>query len=120
MSGLETLLAALTPINLLLALAGVIAGTAIGAIPGLTATMAVAVLVPFTFGMPPAPALILMGAIYTGAMYGGAYSALLLNTPGTPSAIATTLDRNDLQLGVDFLDLWAKDLDLVGHDLGDP
>jgi len=92
MSGLETLLAALTPINLLLALAGVIAGTAIGAIPGLTATMAVAVLVPFTFGMPPAPALILMGAIYTGAIYGGAYSAILLNTPGTPSAIATTLD----------------------------
>src|SRR5690606_21087365 len=92
MSGLETLLAALTRINLLLALAGVIAGTAIGAIPGLTATMAVAVLVPFTFGMPPAPALILMGAIYTGAIYGGAYSAILLNTPGTPSAIATTLD----------------------------
>ncbi|MCL4766406.1 MAG: tripartite tricarboxylate transporter permease [Hyphomicrobiaceae bacterium] len=92
MSGLEAFLAALTPLNLLLAVIGVIAGTVIGAIPGLTATMAVAVLVPFTFGMPPAPALILMGAIYTGAIYGGAYSAILLNTPGTPSAIATTLD----------------------------
>ena len=92
MSAIEALLAALTPYNLLLAFFGVIAGTAIGAIPGLTATMAVAVLVPFTFGMSPAPALILMGAIYTGAIYGGAYSAILLNTPGTPSAIATTLD----------------------------
>ncbi len=54
--------------------------------------MAVAVLVPFTFTMEPAPALVLLGAIYTGAIYGGAYSAVLLNTPGTPSAIATTFD----------------------------
>ncbi len=90
--GLEWVLDALTPANLLLALAGVVAGTAIGAIPGLSATMAVAVLVPLTFTMPPATALILMGAIYSGAIYGGAYSAILLNTPGTPSAIATTLD----------------------------
>lgn len=86
------LLAALTPLNLLLALAGVAAGTIIGSIPGLTATMAVAVLVPITFAMEPASALILLGAIYTGAIYGGAYAAILLNTPGTPSAIATTFD----------------------------
>lgn len=63
-----------------------------GSLPGLTATMAVAVLIPITFSMPPASALILMGAIYTGAIYGGAYAAILLNTPGTPSAIATTFD----------------------------
>ncbi|MGD9866477.1 MAG: tripartite tricarboxylate transporter permease [Hyphomicrobiales bacterium] len=92
MAGLEHLLAALTPVNLAFALFGVVAGTMIGAIPGLTATMAVAVLVPLTFAMPTASALILMGAIYTGAIYGGAYSAILLNTPGTPSAIATTFD----------------------------
>jgi len=91
-SGFEFLLAALTPFNLLLALAGVVAGTVIGALPGLTATMAVAVLVPFTFAMEPASALIALGAIYTGAIYGGAYAAILLNTPGTPSAIATTFD----------------------------
>jgi putative tricarboxylic transport membrane protein len=54
--------------------------------------MAVAVLVPITFSMEPASALILLGAIYTGAIYGGAYAAILLNTPGTPSAIATTFD----------------------------
>ncbi|MDX6751711.1 tripartite tricarboxylate transporter permease [Geminicoccaceae bacterium 1502E] len=83
---------ALTPFHLLLALAGVVAGTVVGALPGLTATMAVAVLTPLTFGMPPQSALILLGAIYTGAIYGGCYAAILVNTPGTPSAIATTFD----------------------------
>ncbi len=86
------LLDALTPYNLMLALAGVILGTVIGALPGLSATMAVAVLVPFTFTMDPAAGLIALGAIYTGAIYGGAYAAILVNTPGTPSAIATTFD----------------------------
>jgi putative tricarboxylic transport membrane protein len=90
--GIEFLIDALTPLNILLAIVGVVAGTVIGALPGLTATMAVAVLVPFTFGMNPASALIMLGAIYTGAIYGGAYAAILLNTPGTPSAIATTFD----------------------------
>ncbi|WP_306111201.1 MULTISPECIES: tripartite tricarboxylate transporter permease [unclassified Roseovarius] len=85
-------LSALTPFNLVLALFGVVAGTIVGSIPGLTATMALAVLVPITFSMDPASALILLGAIYTGAIYGGAYAAILLNTPGTPSAIATTFD----------------------------
>ncbi len=92
MPGIEYLLNALTPVNVLLAIAGVIAGTIIGALPGLTATMAVAVLVPFTFGVRPDSGLIALGAIYTGAIYGGSYSAVLLNTPGTPSAIATTFD----------------------------
>jgi putative tricarboxylic transport membrane protein len=83
---------ALTPFNLMLALIGVILGTVIGALPGLSATMAVAVLVPFTFSMEPASGLIALGAIYTGAIYGGAFAAILVNTPGTPSAIATTFD----------------------------
>lgn len=88
----DYLIAAFSPFNILLAVLGVAAGTVIGSIPGLTATMAVAVLVPITFTMQPDSALILMGAIYTGAIYGGAYAAILLNTPGTPSAIATTFD----------------------------
>lgn len=92
MFGIEYILAALTPYRLMLSLIGVISGTVLGAIPGLTATMAIAVLVPLTFSMDPATALITMGAIYTGAIYGGAYAAILLNTPGTPSAIATTFD----------------------------
>ncbi len=99
MGSFEHLLAALTPLNLALALAGVVAGTVIGALPGLTATMAVAVLVPFTFAMEPAPALIMLGAIYTGAIYGGAYAAILLNTPGTPSSIATTFDGYPMAQG---------------------
>ncbi len=92
MPGLDYLIEALTPFHIMLALAGVVAGTIVGSLPGLTATMAVAVLIPITFSMEPASALILMGAIYTGAIYGGAYAAILLNTPGTPSAIATTFD----------------------------
>ena len=83
---------ALSPFNLLLALLGVVLGTVIGALPGLSATMAIAILVPFTFAMDPASGLIMLGAIYTGAIYGGAYAAILVNTPGTPSAIATTFD----------------------------
>ncbi|MDQ2694376.1 MAG: tripartite tricarboxylate transporter permease [Pseudomonadota bacterium] len=83
---------ALSPFNLLLAVIGVVLGTIIGALPGLSATMAVAVLVPFTFTMDPASGLIALGAIYTGAIYGGAYAAILVNTPGTPSSIATTFD----------------------------
>lgn len=92
MPGIEYLLSALTPLSLAIAFAGVLAGILIGAMPGLTATMAVAVLVPFTFGMDPGVALIALGAIYTGAIYGGAYAAILLKTPGTPSSIATTFD----------------------------
>ena len=92
MDKLAYLAEALTPLNLLFACGGVLAGIVIGALPGLSATMAVAVLVPFTFGMNPATGLIALGAIYTGAIYGGSYSAILVNTPGTPSAIATTFD----------------------------
>ncbi len=91
-------LAALTPLNLAVAMFGVVAGTLIGSIPGLTATMAVAVLVPISFSMAPETALILLGAIYTGAIYGGAYAAILLNTPGTPSAIATTFDLSFIHI----------------------
>jgi putative tricarboxylic transport membrane protein len=92
MFGFEYIVDAFSPENLGLAILGVIAGTVVGALPGLTATMAVAILVPITFTMSPVAALIVMGAVYTGAIYGGAYSAILLKTPGTPSAIATTFD----------------------------
>jgi putative tricarboxylic transport membrane protein len=90
---------AFSPFNLFLALIGVVLGTVIGALPGLSATMAIAVLVPFTFTMDPASGLIMLGAIYTGAIYGGAYAAILVNTPGTPSAIATTFDGYPMAKG---------------------
>ncbi|MFW6328737.1 MAG: tripartite tricarboxylate transporter permease [Alkalispirochaetaceae bacterium] len=82
----------LDPVSLLLVVLGVGAGIMVGALPGLTATMAIALLVPFTFGMSSIHGLALLGAIYAGAIYGGSFSAILINTPGTPSAIATTFD----------------------------
>lgn len=120
MDRLQYLFDALTPFNLLLALAGVVAGTVIGALPGLSATMAVAVLVPITFAMEPASGLIMLGAIYTGAIYGGAFAAILVNTPGTPSAIATTFDgfpmakRGDGDLAVTLAALASVCGGLVG------
>lgn len=89
---LEALLSILTLEGLVTILAGVTAGLFIGALPGLTATMALAVLLPFTFTMSPLQGLMALGAVYMGAIYGGAFTAILINTPGTPSSIATTFD----------------------------
>lgn len=89
---LGALAGVLEPVSLLLIIVGVGAGIMVGALPGLTATMAIALLVPFTFGMSSIHGLALLGAIYAGAIYGGSFSAILINTPGTPSAIATTFD----------------------------
>jgi len=80
------------PYTFFLIALGVGSGIIVGALPGLTATMAIALLVPFTFTMNPVHGLVLLGGIYCGAIYGGSYSAILINTPGTPSAIATTFD----------------------------
>lgn len=78
--------------NFLAIMIGVLAGIAVGAMPGLSATMAISVLVPFTFGLDPLVALGLMAGIYNGAMYGGAIPAVLLRIPGTPAAVATSFD----------------------------
>lgn len=82
----------ITPMNLIYMTLGVIGGMMAGALPGLTATMAVALLVPFTFTMDPVSGLVTLGAIYCGSIFGGAFSAILVNTPGTPSSIGTTFD----------------------------
>lgn len=71
---------------------GTVVGIIVGAMPGLTATMAVALLIPVTFGMDPLVGLALMGGVYSGGMYGGAISSILLSTPGTPAAAATAFD----------------------------
>lgn len=81
-----------TPGNLFFLVCGGIAGIVVGCLPGLTATMALALLVPFTFTMPAVTGLIMLGGLYVGAMFGDAIPATLINTPGTPSAIATTFD----------------------------
>lgn len=89
---ISSLIAIFQPMNLFLVVIGVGAGIIVGALPGLTATMAIALLVPFTFTMLPTHGLVFLGGIYCGAIYGGSFSAILINTPGTPSAIATTFD----------------------------
>lgn len=84
--------------NLLIMALAVTAGIIIGTLPGLSATMGVALLVPITFGMNPAAGLLALGALYIGAMFGGANSAILINTPGTPAAVATAFDGYPLTL----------------------
>ncbi|GAB3055131.1 tripartite tricarboxylate transporter permease [Virgibacillus ainsalahensis] len=91
-SFIEGLTTALQPMNLLWVLIGGFLGTVVGMLPGLGPATAVAVLIPITFGMEPTSALVLMAAIYYGAMYGGSRSSILLNTPGDGSAIAATFD----------------------------
>lgn len=80
------------PRTVLMVFLGAAGGVFIGAIPGLTATMGVALLIPFSFGMDLVPSVGLLLGIYCGAMYGGSISAILIHTPGTPAAAATVMD----------------------------
>ena len=82
----------LSPQVLLMTLLGATGGVLLGAIPGMTATMGVALLIPFSFGMDLIPSVGLLLGIYCGGMYGGSISAILIHAPGTPSAAATLLD----------------------------
>jgi putative tricarboxylic transport membrane protein len=77
---------------LLTLVVGTILGIAIGALPGLTSTMGVAVILPVTFGMEPIPGILLLIGVYFGSVYGGSLTAILLNTPGTPASAATAID----------------------------
>ncbi|MCL2001111.1 MAG: tripartite tricarboxylate transporter permease [Planctomycetes bacterium] len=85
-------LVALEPMNLLIVFMGTGIGIVFGALPGLTSTMAVGLLIPVTFGFNPTTGLIFLAGAYCGSMYGGSISAVLLNTPGTPASAATTYD----------------------------
>ncbi len=78
--------------NLASMLIGLVAGIILGAIPGLTANIGIALLIPLTYGLDPLFALAMMGGIHNGANFGGAIPAVLLRIPGTPSAICTTFD----------------------------
>jgi putative tricarboxylic transport membrane protein len=89
---LNGLLVAGTPINLLYTLIGVFIGTTISHLPGIGPSAGIALLIPVTFGMDPTTALIMLSGIYYGCMYGGAVTAILLNTPGDAAAVMTTLD----------------------------
>ncbi|MWJ27027.1 C4-dicarboxylate ABC transporter permease [Halomonas sp. ZH2S] len=80
-------------VNVIIAMViGTTVGIMVGALPGLSATMGIAVLIPLTFTMEPLVALGMVAGIYNGAMYGGSIPAILLRIPGTPAGIATVFD----------------------------
>ena len=89
---------ALTPINIFYVLLGCIAGTLIGALPGIGPPAGVAILIPLSFGMDPTTAMILMAGLYYGAMYGGTITSVLVNVPGESSSVMTTLDGYQMAL----------------------
>jgi putative tricarboxylic transport membrane protein len=89
----EQILTLLTSTPLVVAaVAGVAWGIVGGALPGVSPSIAMALLLPFTYGMSPASAVVLLGAVYVGAEYGGSIPAILIKTPGTNAAAATVLD----------------------------
>lgn len=93
---LESLLTGATqavgPSMLLLILIGTVGGLIVGGMPGLSATMGLALLVPFSYTLGSTAGLVLLGAFYVGAIYGGSFTAIMVNAPGTPSSIATALE----------------------------
>ena len=84
--------------NLLAICIGNLIGLIFGALPGLTASLAIAVLIPVTFGMDPATGLLLLASAYCGAFFGGAISSILINTPGTVAAAATAIEGYKMAL----------------------
>jgi len=77
---------------------GILIGYFVGAIPGLTSSIALAVIIPFTFHMEPVPAIVLMVSIYMASEYSGAIPAILANAPGTPAAAPTAFDGYPMRL----------------------
>ena len=83
---------AMNPLTLVLMIGATALGITIGCLPGLSAAMGVALLLPVTFGMDQATGLIVLGGIYCGAIFGGSISAILIHTPGTPASAATAIE----------------------------
>ncbi len=103
------------PLTILILFGGVAMGISFGAMPGLTSTMGVALLMPLTFAMEAQNGIMLLVGIFVGAIYGGSITAILINTPGTPSAAATVLDGYKFTLrgeagralGISTVSSWA-------------
>ena len=89
---------ALTPFNVMMAIAGVLVGILIGALPGVGPPSGVAMLLPLTFGMDPTSGIIMLAALYAGTMYGGTITAVLINTPGESASVVTCLDGYQMAL----------------------
>ncbi|MCF3933837.1 tripartite tricarboxylate transporter permease [Acuticoccus sp. M5D2P5] len=84
------------PINIAAIFAGALIGMFVGAMPGLSATMAIALLLPLTYSFRPETGLAMLASLYLAAMYGGSIAAILLRTPGTPAAAATVIDGHPM------------------------
>ena len=93
---IDGLMQALTPAYVLWLVVGVLIGMVVGTLPGLTATMGTALLVPFTFALPPGAGVAMLGGLYICAMFSDAIPAVLVNTPGTPGAMATAFDGHPM------------------------
>jgi len=89
---------ALTPMNVVVAVAGVVMGMLIGALPGVGPASGVALLLPLTFGMHPTSGIILLAAMYAGSMYGGTITSVLINTPGESASVVTCIDGYQMAL----------------------
>ena len=89
MIGLQT---AIQPSNLLLIAFGTALGVFVGAMPGLSSTTGLAIILPFTFMLNPIPAFLMMISLYMAAEYGGSITAIAIGVPGTPPAVATVFD----------------------------
>ena len=87
---------ALAPANLLWCFVGVLLGTVVGIMPGLGPPATIAMLLPLTFQMTPAAAMIMLAGIYYGAKYGGSTTSILLNVPGESASVVTCLDGYQL------------------------
>lgn len=87
---------ALTPANLLLCLVGCFWGTIVGVLPGLGPLAGMALLLPLTFGLDPAGAVIMLAGIFYGAMYGGSTTSILLRVPGEAASIVTCIDGHEM------------------------
>src|SRR6185436_19361295 len=90
--------AALTPMNLLMCLLGVVLGQIIGVLPGIGPSAAIALLLPLTYGSSPTAAIILFAGIYYGAQYGGTLTSVLISVPGEPSTVMTSIDGYQMAL----------------------
>ena len=89
---IEGLLESITPASMMFVVIGVLGGILVGALPGFTATMGTALLLPFTFALSPEHGLAMLGALYVASQMADSVPACLVNTPGTPSAMATAWD----------------------------
>src|SRR6202030_2822353 len=87
---------ALTPANLVFALAGALIGTLIGVLPGIGPIATIAMLLPLTFHLEPTSGLIMLAGIFYGAQYGGSTTAILVNLPGETSSVVTCIDGHQM------------------------